>query len=350
MSRYLRVEYPGAIYHVTVRMLGDWKKSRDRLFEDDADRERLLERMADRVERYRIRLYLFCLMTNHVHLVLETPEGNLGRFMQSLTTAYTVYFNLRHGRHGHLLDGRYKAKLVEGDEYLLGLSRYVHLNPVRVGGIEKKPIEEQREYLRGYRWSTYPSYIGKRAPYDFVEYGPMLVEVGGKGKERRRRYQEYVETGIGEEDEELKEALRASACGIGGESFLAWVSEQYGEMVEKQKRPEDIAFRHVIEGQKPEELLKVLGDVLGIGVEEFKKRRRNSWVRMLVSYYLAWYAGLTQREVAEFLRVGTGSAVGKQMKRLVGERGNDHKLAKIMKQIEAKLNNAGSTKMSVVKA
>ena len=94
----------------------------------------------------------------------------------------------------------------------------------------------------------------------------------------------------------------------------------------------------------------MLGDVLGIGAEEFKKRRRNSRVRMLVSCYLAWYAGLTQREVAEFLRVGTGSAVGKQMKRLVGERGNDYKLAKIMKQIEAKLNNAGSTKMSVVKA
>ena len=343
MSRYLRVEYPGAIYHVTVRMLGDWKKSPAWLFEDDADRERLLERMADRVERYRIRLYLFCLMANHAHLVLETPEGNLGRFMQSLTTAYTVYFNLRHGRHGHLLDGRYKAKLVEGDAYLLGLSRYVHLNPVQVGGIEKKPIEEQREYLRGYRWSTYPSYIGKRKPYDFVEYGPLLAEVGGKGKERRRRYQEYVETGLWEKDEEIKGALRASACGIGGESFLAWVSEQYGKMVEQQKRPEDIALRNVIEGQKPEEVLKVLGDVLGIVVEEFKKRRRDSWTRTLASYYLARYAGLTQREAAEFLRVGTGSAVSKQIKRLVDERGNNRKLAKMMEQIEAKLNKAGST-------
>ena len=350
MSRYLRVEYPGAIYHVTVRMLGDWKRGQDRLFEDDADRERLLERLADRVERYRIRLYLFCLMSNHAHLVLETPEGNLGRFMQSLTTAYTVYFNLRHGRHGHLLDGRYKAKLVEGDEYLLGLSRYVHLNPVRVGGIEKQPIEEQRRYLRGYRWSTYPSYIGTGKAYDFVDYGPMLAEVGGKGSEQRRRYREYVEAGLGEEDELIKEALRASACGIGDESFRAWVSEIYGKMVEKQKRPEDISLRSVIERQKPEEVLKVLGDVLGVGVEEFKKRRRASRSRALAAYYLACYAGLTQREVGENLQVGTGSAVSKQMKRLVNERGEDRKLAKLMEQIEARLKNAGSAKSSVVKS
>ena len=344
MSRYLRVEYPGAIYHVTMRMLGNWKTGQDRLFEDDADRERLLERLADRVERYRIGLFLFCLMSNHVHLVLETPEGNLGRFMQSLATAYTVYFNLRHRRHGHLLDGRYKAKLVEGDEYLLGLSRYVHLNPVRVSGIEKKPIEEQREYLRAYRWSTYQSYIGIRKAYDFVEYGPMLAEVGGKGQEQRKGYREYVETGLGEEDQEIKAALGASACGIGGESFLTWVSEVYGKMVEKKKRPEDISLRRVIEGQKPEEILKIVGSIIGVAVEEFKKRQRDARARALASYYLTCYAGLTQRAVAEYLNVGTGSAVGKQMKQLVNERGEDRKLAKLMECIEIGLKHAGTSK------
>ena len=83
------------------------------------DHERFLERLAERVEQYNIRLYLFVCMTNHFHLVFETPEANCSKFMQSLSTAYTVYYNLRHGRHGHLLDGRYKAKLVEGDDYLL---------------------------------------------------------------------------------------------------------------------------------------------------------------------------------------------------------------------------------------
>ncbi len=84
--------------------------------------------------------------------------------MQSLSTAYTVYYNLRHNRHGHLFDGRYKAKLVEGDDYLLSLSRYVHLNPVQVSSHKEqdKPIDERIKILRSHRWSSYPSYIGKR--------------------------------------------------------------------------------------------------------------------------------------------------------------------------------------------
>ncbi len=132
MARHLRVEFPGAIYHVTCRRVGDapspfggtsWVPEKC-LFRDEADRERFVERLGERVEQFHIRLFAFVCMTNHFHLVFETPEANCSKFMQSLSTAYTVYYNLRHGRHGHLLDGRFKAKLVEGDSYLLALSRY----------------------------------------------------------------------------------------------------------------------------------------------------------------------------------------------------------------------------------
>ena len=129
MARKLRVEYKGAIYHVTCRMLGN---ARSKLFIDAADRMRFLDSLAERVKQYNIRLYMYVLMNNHFHLVFETPEGNCSKFMHSLSTSYTVYYNLRHNRHGHLFDGRYKSKLVDGDEYLLSLSRYVHLNPVKV--------------------------------------------------------------------------------------------------------------------------------------------------------------------------------------------------------------------------
>ena len=98
MPRHLRVQFPGAIYHVTIRGNG-----KNRIFEDDRDRERFLERLAGSVETYRARLYLFCLMSNHVHLLIETPSGNLSRFMQSLETGYTVYYNLRHKSSGHVL-------------------------------------------------------------------------------------------------------------------------------------------------------------------------------------------------------------------------------------------------------
>ena len=148
-------------------MIGDSRLELSRLFYDDADRERFVNRLADRVRQYSIRLYLFVCMTNHFHLVFETPQANCSRFMHSLSTAYTVYYNLRHGRHGHLLDGRYKARVVEGDEYLLGLTRYVHLNPVKVGAMERTPLQDRIAYLRQYPWSTYPGYIGERKDFDF---------------------------------------------------------------------------------------------------------------------------------------------------------------------------------------
>jgi REP element-mobilizing transposase RayT len=112
MARKLRVEDPGAIYHVTVRGV-----ERRPLFVDDRDRERFVRRLGDAVAEYGVRLYLFCLMGNHVHLLIETPQANLSAFMHKVQTAYTVYFNLRHGRSGHLMQGRFGAEPVEGDEY-----------------------------------------------------------------------------------------------------------------------------------------------------------------------------------------------------------------------------------------
>ena len=155
MARQLRVEYPGAIYHVTVRSNG-----KEGLFKTDGDRRYLLTRMGEAVERYQVRVYLFCLMSNHFHLVVETPRGNLSVFMHGILTGYGVYFNWVHGQHGHVTQGRYGARLVSGDAYLLKLSRYVHLNPVKVAALVDSPRSEKLAYLRAYRWNSYPAYIG----------------------------------------------------------------------------------------------------------------------------------------------------------------------------------------------
>ena len=117
-------------------MVGDADLRNSRLFKDDADRERFLDALGERVKQHNIRLYLFCLMTNHFHLVCETPEENLSQFMQSLTTAYTLYYNLRHRRHGHLVDGRYKAKVVGENDYLISLSRYL----IRYAGQSQRDV------------------------------------------------------------------------------------------------------------------------------------------------------------------------------------------------------------------
>lgn len=316
MARRLRVEYPGAIYHVTVRMLGESKSENCRLFVDDKDRERLLDRLAGCVEEYGVRLYQYCLMRNHFHLVLETPEGNLSKFMHALSTGYTVYYNLRHERHGHLFDGRFKAKLVQGDDYLLAVTRYVHLNPVHVAGWEKKPVGERVKYLRLYPWSTYRSYIGKEKRKGFVSYDPVLELLSGKRSRRTVRYREFVESGLVERDEDLELIKNGPGLGIGDDEFLKWVGMVYEKMALAHAHPEDVAFRKISVALEPEEVLEVVAGGLKVDCAEFLRKTRNSPNRAVAARCLIRYAGMSQRDAAIRLGMSSGAAVSLQLKRM----------------------------------
>ena len=318
-------------------MVGDWRTEKTFLFKDVADHERFLDRLAERVEQYNIRLYVFVCMSNHFHLVFETLEANCSKFMQSLSTAYTVYYNLRHGRHGHLLDGRYKAKLVEGDDYLLSLSRYVHLNPVQVSSQKRKSIEERIKILRAHRWSSYTSYIDKRKALDFVEYGPLLSEMSGKRCDWPKRYREFVESGLAESDDDFKVALKESPRSIGSDGFRAWIDELYQKRLEKHTRPEDVSFRHITESLPVADVLAIVAEILDVHIDEFKRRRHSSPLRALASRYLIRYAGQSQRDVAELLNIGSGSAVCKQLKSLPAKLSRDRRLRRQVKQAEKRL-------------
>jgi len=322
-------------------MIGDGRLERSRLFVDDGDRERFVDRLAERVEQYNIRLYLFVCMLNHFHLVFETPEGNCSRFMHSLSTAYTVYYNLRHRRHGHLLDGRYKAKLVEGDDYLLALTRYVHLNPVHVGTIRKKPLEEKIKYLRAYTWSSYQSYIGGRKALEFVEHGPILAQmsVGRRTGQaaKRKAYRQFVETGLAESDDDFKKAMEASPRSIGSDGFRKWVDKLCQDLAEGRSRREDVAFRRVTEPLAVETVLEAAAGMLNVEVSAFRERRRNSALRAVAARMLTRFAAQTQRQVADHLGMGTGGAVSAQVRRLPGLIAEDQQLRRTVARIEKKL-------------
>ncbi len=320
-------------------MIGDRRLDRSRLFVDDKDRWRFIDCLSDRVERYDIRLYLFVCMTNHFHLVFETPEANCSKFMQSLATAYTVYYNLRHSRHGHLLDGRYKAKLVEDDDYLLKLSRYVHLNPVRVGGIEDKPIAEQIEELRRYPWSTYLSYIGRRKTFDFVEYAPILAEMSGKRRDKPKRYREFVEMGLAKSDDDFKLALKLSPRSIGSDGFRDWIDKLYQETIESHGCPEDAVFRRITEPLSADQVLGVLAEAFKVPVAEFNCRRRDSVLRGMAGRFLVKYAGLTQREAAAKIGGVSGGAVSRQMRKVRELLENDRPLRRLVEQAEVQMEN-----------
>ncbi|MDD5705614.1 MAG: transposase, partial [Kiritimatiellae bacterium] len=155
MARRLRIQFAGAIYHVTFR-----GNAQQDIFGDDRDRERLTGRVAESAVDFGVRVYMYCWMRNHGHMLVETPGGNLSAFMGSVLTGYAVYYNLRHETGGHLMQGRFGATLVSGDSYLLRLSRYIHLSPVAVAEWAGRALQDRRAQLRSYAWSSYRGYAG----------------------------------------------------------------------------------------------------------------------------------------------------------------------------------------------
>jgi REP element-mobilizing transposase RayT len=179
MSRPLRLEFAGALYHVTAR-----GNAREDIFRDDEDRTAFLELLGREITQQRWRLYAYCLMGNHYHLLIETPEPNLTRGMRRLNQVYTQRFNRRHRRVGHVLQGRYKAILVDKDSYLKELIRYVVLNPVRAKMVR---LPER------WAWSSYRATAGLGALPAWLEVAEVLGHFGGSGAAYRR----FVAQGVG---------------------------------------------------------------------------------------------------------------------------------------------------------
>ncbi len=333
MARPQRIEYEGAVYHVTAR--GNEQRA---IFLDDGDRIRFLRVLSESVQRFDVRLYLFCLMPNHIHLVLETPQANLGRFMHRLQTAYTVYFNHRHSRHGHLTQGRYRASLVEEDAYLLRLSRYVHLNPVFTKPWRSRPIRERVAFLRRYPWSSYRSYIGDRR-LAFIDYEPILATVDPRGSGWAAAYRRFVEAGVSDIDAAFLEDARASRLCIGSADFRARVRALYETLLDSKGRTEDIAFRRMGTRLSAERILRAVCEGLGVEREALLRRRRDSLDRAVASRMLCDYGGLTQRQVAHILRLHSGAAVSAQLRKLTERLESHRRLRRQVAGIAAELRN-----------
>lgn len=333
MARKLRVEYQGAIYHVTIRGV-----ERRPIFKSDRDRERFVRRMGDAVEEYGVRVYQFCLMRNHVHWLLETPKANLSAFMHKLQTAYTVYFNLRHNRAGHLMQGRYGAVPVEGDDYLLRLSRYIHLNPVFVDDALQEPLEVRMDLLRSYPWSSFRGYTGLGKTFGFVEEGPILALSGGNNEKGRQAYRRYVEGGLVTPDEAFLEEKKAWSWGIGDEEFQDRVRDLHSTLAVKVKRREDVAFRKESGHVDAARVLGVVGDVFGVDAKSLRKRQYGCVARSVAASMLGRYAGMNQRDVGSYLRIGTGVSVCLHLKRLRDWVEEDTSLAKQMEAVRAILD------------
>ncbi len=307
MARPLRIEYPGAYYHVTSR--GNEQKD---VFKSRWDREKFLTYLESATKRYGAVVHAFCLMSNHYHLLLETPEGNLSKIMRHINGAYTTYFNVKRKRAGHLFQGRYKAILVEADKYLMELSSYIHLNPVRVGIVEKP---EQ------YQWSSYRSYTGHSEP-EWLRTGFILGCFAKKPADAQKKYRTFVEDRLGKEYESpLTETFGSSI--LGGADFIDEISALYLKGKEDENIP---ALRQFTRRPTPEE---IMAEAKAAFVDEKLARR--------ASIHLCHKCtGMRLREIGEHFNV-RDTGISEASRRFVRELEKDEKLRQKVVRIEGKL-------------
>ncbi len=226
MARPLRIELAGGLYHVTSR--GD--RSEDIFFTDD-DRHTWLKIFGQVCERFNWVCHAYCQMTNHYHIVVETPEGNLSQGMRQLNGVYTQSVNRTHGRVGHVFQGRFKGILVEKDAYLLELSRYVVLNPVRAGMVTD---------ARDWKWSSYRTTLGEEAAPMWLDTDWVLGQFAADREQAIHRYVDFVRAGVGLPSlwGNLKNQIY-----LGGESFLNGIqphipsANDLREVPRRQRRP-----------------------------------------------------------------------------------------------------------------
>ena len=345
MARPLRIERAGSWYHLTAR----GNERRD-IFRDDDDRLKFLALLEAWVERYRLRLHAYVLMNNHYHLLAETLEANLSQAMQWLNVSYSVWFNQRHRRVGHLLQGRFKGIVVDGERWGLELSRYLHLNPVRqqryaldrksrqrdragVGGqVRAGQWAERVAALRQYRWSSYRGYIGlEKAPAWLVSQ-ELLRRVKGGKQGRKRSYQQYVE-------EALREGVIAPWNQLQGQAILGdreFVDRLEGELQGDGR--EQPSLRQLARRPSWEEVVAVVEELKGEKWEAFCDRR-GDWGRDVVLHLGRVQGGLRLRQLGEKAGLDYASTAG-ALRRLKERSGWDKQLARILRQATALLSNA----------
>lgn len=202
MARPLRIEYPGAVYHITSR--GNEKKA---IFRDNIDRESFLNILCKVNDRYNWTCHAYCLMDNHYHIVVETPDGNLSLGMRQLNGVYTQTFNRRHTRAGHLFQGRFKAILIQKDSHLLEVCRYVALNPVRA-----KAVANPRQWL----WSSFQATAGMGQPHKCLTREWILLQFGSVLPVAEQEYRDFVNAGM--DKESIWKQVKAQSI-LGGDNF-----------------------------------------------------------------------------------------------------------------------------------
>jgi len=279
MARKPRIEFLGAFYHVISR-----GNQRQTIFHDNADYLTYLNRLEHYRKRYNITVYAYTLMPNHVHLLVETHETPLSKFMQGLQFTYTRYYNQRYSKVGHLFQGRYKAILCDRDAYLLELVRYLHLNPARM----RRRVDPWR-----YKWSSHKGYLGKGCPVS-IETRFVLGQFGKAIGQARRSYIQFMREGLGI-GYEAKYYDTIDQRLLGDEQFIEEVDRKTEGKREIEKRSLRVQFS---------ELLDAVAKVHGVEPRVLiRGGRQRAWflARAMLVFLGREWSGMRTKELGEQL-------------------------------------------------
>lgn len=314
MARPLRIEYPGASYHVMAR-----GNRGHVIFRDDADRKRFLETLAEACEKTGWRIHAYVLMANHYHLLAETPEANLVAGMKWLQGAYTQRYNGRHKRRGHLFQGRYKAVVVDAKDpnYLQVVSTYIHLNPARAG-----MVRIGRDKLSRYRWSSYPWYLSRQCP-GWLRREEVMGSLGLRPG-NRRGYDAYLEgrvleLGMKAGRKELEESWKAIRRGwyLGEAGFLEKLENWLAKAVKGRQRESQAGkAREAHDTAAAERMLRQGMKALGLKASVLDQLPKSAAEKVALAWWLRRRTTVPLRWVGERLGMGHYTAVTQAVSRM----------------------------------
>lgn len=312
MARPYRLQAQDCFYHITSR-----GNDRKKIFLNETDYGKFLEYLKTAKERFKFYLHAYCLMGNHYHLFLETTQPNLSRIMQNLNTAYTVYYNVKRRRSGHLFQGRFKSILVEQDAYFAELTRYIHLNPVRA-----KMVTNPAEY----RWSSYNAYIYSKDD-SFIDMGRVKQFLSME----LEQYRGFVE-GAKDCPDPLKNVYAGFI--LGGVSFIKDKLTQLKDEVESKDFAHKRAVKNITE---PKEVINAVAVCFKLDPEQIcKSNKRPMTAKKAALYLLRRKTGLTNAQIGELFGMKL-AAVSKAALSFERQMIEDKSLKKMIEQISSKV-------------
>ena len=331
MARPLRIQFENAYYHVTCR-----GNSGQDIFSNDADRAAFLGLLERSGDIYQTETLAYVLMSTHFHLLCKTLLGNLQEFMRHFNISYTSYYNWKHGRRGHLYQGRYKSFLVDADNYLQEVSRYIHLNPVRVGLRAGMRLDEKKKVLRNYHWSSYADYVSGDGGRDFVRVEEVLGYFGGDTAKGRRKYEEFVMEGMSGKMTNPLEKGRGHGI-IGEGEFIEKIRRKYlGSGVSSREVP---AVRKILARVEPERIIGAICETFKVKREELLTKGYKGPGRGVLMEMLYRYGGMNQREIGELMGIDY-SAVSVMRKRLSVHLERDQNLSGGITKVKERLQSS----------